>query len=909
MATVVLYPCSNFDNLGIERTENEAAELLAAWTAAFFPAILESDPKGDDLPHWESALYPPFNLANDTVIVPPCCETHWNEDWDKQTKDCLVIRNIAEREKIVQAILQARSISEHSYDADLIENCFALGLAKLMTDLLACQLHYIMSMDDSRQKTALFDALRAYRNNSAEETERLIRETFEEICQIKDNYYPIQNYFVELTLATETTIGESLRKVLLEKEQVNLFIPTNVLETLPEKEPATFDALKTAVEKSKVQFIFDDKETLPLELLPILNIADRLLEAVSLYRDLLNITPAIYGRQHIGLNPLLPQLLKRCGVKGAIHFAPLDGWKLDDEEQSKMIWQGVDGTNLDALIRYPVDVSGAKSFFDFVDVLGRTLNQDHAPTTVFALFAGQTSPYLDLLRRVTKYADGLGKFMDIEGYFNTTSQSGGVQQLGWDKYPKTPHNGTDKNPLSQYHTIYQDATRRLTDSAMKTVSALIGVEQFCDLFRQDVRSSGIGEMIVNPLSFSRRCFVNDEPVDVPPVGYTFVANEPPKKQEQKEYAPTGVSLPSALLQSSFLKTFWKPKKEQTLIHQTKDNIGKGIKRAVYLLENAYFSVKFDAKLGILRSIFTNRSRFNQLSRQLAFRQGAEYTIPSADEITILQNTSNIGVLQIEGRLIQPNGSLAARYCETITVRRQSRLLDFDLSLKPADDLILDDDSYFAVRYAWNDNTFDLRGGIADGTFPGTGKLLYCPKFIDLRNTEQSLTFFSEGLPLHRKVGERQLDTLLIIPNETQRRFRLVLAVNAKRKPAILAQDFLYSTLPAADNIPVSQIPPNPSAWLFQIESNSVVALHWETLFDDETEKPVGLTAYLYETEGKRASFSFRFFKPPVEASVTNLLGEEMKTPKIKDDAVLIDMHAYELLPLSVWFEQKSSAET
>jgi len=250
---------------------------------------------------------------------------------------------------------------------------------------------------------------------------------------------------------------------------------------------------------------------------------------------------------------------------------------------------------------------------------------------------------------------------------------------------------------------------------------------------------------------------------------------------------------------------------------------------------------------------------------------------------------------IKGRLVLPDGTAAAKFIETITIRRKSRLLEFDLELEPFFEPDENPwDSYFAVRYAWNDNTLDLRGGLADGVHPLSADRLQSPKFVDLRNEKSSLTFFTEGLPFHRRFGERQLDTVLIAKGETARHFRFGIGIDIKH-PVSASLEFLVQKNDWA--VPVTDRPKNPSAWLFQVEAKNIVALHWEPVFEDE--KPVGFKVFLLETEGKRAHFAFRSFLAPVKAAGINLLGEELKEFKIDGDAVLLDMHSYELLPLSV----------
>ena len=897
MPTLVQYPCSQFDYMTSGRTEEEAQALFEAWMAAHHPALLEMD---TGLPRWETASYPPFNLDKDIVIVPPCCESMWSETWAEKTAECTVIRNIVRREEIVQQVLTARNCSAHSFDEEFVNDCYAFAAARFLVALLNRHLHYMQTPDEIRLTSFLKDAMQGIQNNQPDATKQAMQSAFDEIALSKDNYHPTQNYFIELTLATKTTVGEPLQQLLQEAAQINLFMSGDVLETLPETQPETFALLKSAIETNRIRFIVDDAASQSLTLLPILDVADSILAGLSLYRDLFNVSPTVYGRLALGLSPALPQLLKLTELKGAIHFAPLTGWRIKETEQSKIVWQGIDNSSTDALVRYPIDASTYLGFFEFADSLSTQVGQDSAPTSVFALFPGQKSGWLDILRRMSNFSAGLGKFAGIDEYFNDTMYSGGSQSFGYDVYPVNALMEPGENPISKWNDLYRQSTDRLTRSSLGTLLALLNrsvddipcAQQFVSMLSVESAVAGISSgnsvdtmkyIAVNLLSFPRRMYVDDTAVDVPPMGYAYV--EPTAQVTDPPHVKKGL-----------LKQFFAAKKEPVLARKAIDDLGRGEKRPVYILENMYFSAKFDAASGALRSIFTNRSRYNQLSRQIAVRNNQTYSDQVADEIAITKATTDVGQLKITGRLVFADGRTAARFTETVTIRSQDRKLEFNLTMNPF--MEFDGDrwnSYIAIRYAWNDETFEMRGNLNDGmhVLPDK-KHLHSPKIVDLRHEDGSLTFLSEGLPFHRRSGERQLDTLLIATGESQHQFRLGLAVNAKH-PALLSYDFALGQ--EGFIFPVRGQPKNSSSWLFQIETANVVALHWEPIL--EADKPVGYMVYLQEVEGRRAHFALRSFLPPKHAVAMNFQGRELKTVKVNDDAVLIDMHAYELLPLKV----------
>lgn len=959
---IVLYPGYSFEGLASDRTETEAGELLAAWGAVFHPALVE---KYDVLPRWESASTPPYEVAKYPVVVPPCCESYLTEDWVRQQEEggaCLV-RGLSARSGIVAALLDHAGLRDHGFDDEYVADFQALATTYLLTELLVRQLHYMSSMDDSQCMTQVFCSLRAYREESFETARDHLRQALDAVSQSKEYFYPIETYLLDLFLMTPKTFGEPFRRMLRKRTQTNLFLSSRLLDALPEKEPEAFKLLRDAATEGKVDFIFDDTEEKSLLLLPILDIADRILEGISIYRERLNVSPTVYGRLHAGLNPILPQLLKLIGVTGAVHFAPLDGWRIKEDVQSKIIWQGVDGTNLDALVRYPFMGKSDRDFFALATQMSDTVNNDQAPTSVFAQFPGSLDGldgnWLEDLRRMERLSSGLGSFSSIGSYFESTPRCGGVQRYGFGRYPDTGTGNPlstavqagENDPISSWNAVHRESVRRLVRSAFGTVRALLDrdrpdlagqedddpVRSFAGTIlagsSKDPESRGI--FLANPWSFPRRVFLDvsdweglpaesetvvlarraegrkEMIVDIPPVGYAFLrlADTDTSKTSQRPKGMFG-RLTAGLL--------GRDGTEPNLIEKTEDDAGKNAKRAVYLLRNEFFEAKIDCATGMLRSVFTSRSRFNRLSRQIGFRYpkarrqedprvesdpNRGYATMLADEITVEQAGPITGRLRIRGRLIGPEGEPAATFEETVTIRRRSRILEFDLALDP---VAMPDaspwDSYYAVRYAWNDNTLDLRGGLGDGLHALSSKRVLAPKLVDLREGTVSLTFFTEGLPFHRRFGERQLDTILIAGNESARKFRFGIGIDV-RQPVPASLEFLAD--PGELQAELSGNPKFPSAWLFQVEAKNVIALHWEPIFDqdgnDVTGPPIGFKVFLLETGGARARFALHCFRGPKQAHAAEIGPGRLKSFPVEGDRVLLDMRGHELLPLAVYF--------
>ncbi|MDR1925188.1 MAG: hypothetical protein LBQ66_12525 [Planctomycetaceae bacterium] len=966
---IVLYPGYSFHSLLSELEEAESSELMVAYTAAFHPAIIKHFGK---TPKFETASSLTPDNMHGLIIVPECCESYLPADFaEGDLDDVIVIRHLKSRHEIVEEVIRRCEI-ENNFRDEFVDDFYTFGVANLLITLLAQHLHYLDIIDESAllqplikiidieiesAKNKLEHADDPLDQNGESTTAVTIREQFKEaydhICTTKENYYPSSMYLVELVLVVRSTLGESFRRLLVERGGWNLFLSSGLLDVLPDVAAETFSELRRAADSGKINFIADDISDQPLLLLPILDAADKILQGVSIYRDRLSISPTIYGRQKSGLAPFLPQILKLAGFSGVIYFSPLDGWHLSNRNHSKMVWQGVDGTKIDALARYPMGNTSSRNFFNFAEHYSEFINVDNIPTTAFAAFpvdkAIQTKQnivsnnpdeadnvdanvdannatdidtdadadgvddadaekiakkdeqnnstncevidWCRALRRISEFAPQLTDYVSLKSYFESTAQIGEPEFFSYESYSA----GEPVN-IQFWLQIYRNSVTRVVKSALETAAQLLGQKLSGDHITDFISATEFqksekidsknrvnipndvklqsGILVLNAWNFTRRAFVdvsdfgelpevispivyagvnycnekeseiffdnknknNSEDsylkrleivVDVPPLGYVFIANPNPraaildndkfdndKKEERvvlshnssNSISPKNAGSPKKSGVLNFFAKLFHVDRSKRLITKLEDN-------AAYILQNEFFVARIDSDTGMLRSIFTSGYRHNQLSQQLGFRlpkslreidprpandPNRGYASPVVDAVWIEMDGEVTGCLKFRGRLICEDGMEIAKFTESATIRKFSRILEFNFSIEPTKGQWLDWfaknynnsdtnnsnenqnnntntnnpkdqsswDSYFAIRSAWNDRSLELRGCLGDGVYyaPNSNRIL-SPRFVDLRGERHSLTFFSEGLPFHRRFGERHLDTILIARGE------------------------------------------------------------------------------------------------------------------------------------------------
>lgn len=473
---IVFFPCYSIESLSLERPSREANELLSGFSALFHPALIE---KFDELPRWENASSPLSDLVDKIVVVPPCCDSMVGDRWFDEMKDkeTIIVRNISNREEIVNELLERSALQEHGFDVDFVGNFLAIGTGYLLTELMTRQLRYMSVLDTNLLHERMKTAIELYRKNEKEKLFGAFQDIFELLTQSKEYCFPSAANLIDLVLLAKSTLGENFRELLQRQPASNIYVSAEVLREMAEKEPFSLAMLKRAVLDMKAEIIADDLGEWPLYMLPVTEIADRVLAGREVYTELLGKPPEIYGRGTIGLSPVLPQILKLAGYSNVIQYAPIDGWEIQkNTEQSKQFWQGFDGTKLGALSRYPLNALEADSYFKIADGITRTMNNDPSSTIVFARYPGQNAIWLEDLRRMDTFSYVIGRFVKLDDYFEENRYNGTLKQYGFDDFRtnRLSRDLRDERPdsISNWQSFYElSVTKTLLSAARAMLSA------------------------------------------------------------------------------------------------------------------------------------------------------------------------------------------------------------------------------------------------------------------------------------------------------------------------------------------------------------------------------------------------------------------------------------------------------
>ncbi|MGA2798933.1 MAG: hypothetical protein ABSE63_15245, partial [Thermoguttaceae bacterium] len=469
LATIL--PCSNLDDLRLERDPDESEELLSAWSALWHPALIDA---AQAMPTWHPADHPPQESAGSLIILPECCETLLPDGWlaRAETSGVLLLRKFKHRPEMVQAALERIGCGTTTIDPDLAADFLALGFCRFVVELLTRKYSYMGNIDDTALQTAVLAAAKAAVHGDFVNAKAELQSAFDRLHEAREYFYPVETRLIDFTLAAPTTLGDSLLKELTTGSPRNLLISAETLQDMARREPATLAALKAALANNSVSIVGGEFAEAPLPLLPPNAVEFHLHRGIEVYKHILDRRPVIFARRRFGLTPILPRILAKTSFTAAVHFT-LDDGQFPTGNQSCLQWEGLDGTSIDALAKIPLDADRADSFFRLPEKFDSGMEMDHLPTMVFAHWPGRVCNWYGDLARISSYSRVLGAFCTLDDYFQHAALSGQKVKYNADQY-RSPYLVQDvaanqADPISLWIRYYR---RRAIWESIETLSAL-----------------------------------------------------------------------------------------------------------------------------------------------------------------------------------------------------------------------------------------------------------------------------------------------------------------------------------------------------------------------------------------------------------------------------------------------------
>ncbi len=535
----------------------------------------------------------------------------------------------------------------------------------------------------------------------------------------------------------------------------------------------------------------------------------------------------------------------------------------------------------------------------------------------------------------------LGRFVTLKEYFEHTDSYGAVSKFGVDQY-RAPYLKQSiirrrPNPLSSIANEHR--WRKMAESAetLNCLTTLLGggaaaaaasstlerldaglaegeppldteeqissetraaAEAFAATLPTAQQEATNGYLLINPLSFTRRVGVETPELTIPPDLDDTV------KAAQDSGRKLIVADVPAMGYAWITSGGGKPQKKEIPLADAES----------LSLRNEFMEVAVDQHTGAIRSLRDYRQRGNRLSQQLALRRPgprqrpgdvwrdpddmAEYSVMAADSVEVTLAGTAAGEIVSRGRLVDKEGQKLAAFTQTLRLLRGSRVLNLDIDLRVDEAPRADPwNSYYAARFAWSDAGAEMFRGVSMTCQPTDAKRVESPLFVEARSETCRTAILTGGLPYHRRVGMRMLDTMLVARGETCQTFRLGIGVDLPH--VVQAAVELLSPVIA---LPRKSPPPAGAAsgWLFHVDAKNLLATHWAPL-QDEDGQVIGFQARLLETQGRSVRAKLRAYRSLGSAEQVDFLGNTLVQLPVEDDQILIDVAKFEWVDVqAVW---------
>jgi len=675
---IVLLPCHSLEDFPTHHEGDDAAGLLAAWTALWHPALIAHAGK---MPSWHRADAPPENVTNRLIVVPGISQSQLPTGFLQraESESACLIHSEQDRKRIVEIALARLETPIPSTVEPWAADFLALGYCFLQVELLTRKLRYSSNLDEIHFQNQVVAAAVAVMAGQADEARSRLAASFDILAMERDHYYPGEAYLLDVTMLAPSMLGERLQDQLGKPAPCNLLVSGEMLDRIVHDEPRTLELLQSALREDRVGLIGGEYGERRGALLSCETLLAQLRQGLAHYQQVLGRCPKVYGRQRFGLTPLLPQILTKLGFDAALHASFEEG-VVPEGSQGKVRWEGCDGTPLTAIARLPLDAAKPQTFLNLGVKLGESMDMDHIATVCLAHWPGTPSPWYEDLRRISGYCSALGKFITMEEYFRTTDYPVHQDRFGYDQY-RSPYlkqavAGNQPDPISTVVRYWRRRAAAEAAQSLATLAALAtgkevripkdkvnaavrepldlltdtdlrdelaeaaeldaaaaatlqwSLQRFAEALPRAAAAAECGCLITNPHSFVRRVGLEVHglaglPAEARPV---YSASAAGMRRRQPNGRTEGPSMDPASADGATTQLVVDVP-PMGFAWVTPGPPADPPKKAAAtlagecVLQNEFFEARIDPATGGLRAIHEYNARRNRLSQQLAFRFG------------------------------------------------------------------------------------------------------------------------------------------------------------------------------------------------------------------------------------------------------------------------------------------------
>ena len=706
--TTVFLPCHTLDDFPTWLEEAEADDLLAAWTAAWHPALVAAVGAA---PQWAS-IDLPVPQGPLLGIVPTTWDDRFAAQFDSAcTVGSAFVRRSVGVEQIERAAADRLGLPVGPLaGARWADDFRAVGVAALLAGLLARRMRSHADLESTSFFTAVVAAARAVVAGRDDDGEAALREAFDALSATRARYYPVDSYVIDLVLVAAATRGAALVAAIDSPVPVAVAASGESITEVFSAHPDAVAAVRAAVEAGRVELCSGPAADTPLDLATPESALHSFIRGREAFSALFNAPPASFARVAGGAIPLLPQLLAGCGVEGGI-WTLFDGSPLPDVGGGMIRWQA-GGAAIDLLAAAPLDARSARTVLALHETLGDALDREHVAAVLFAHYAGTASRWHALVRRIGRWTNLLGTFVTPRELARRTTGAGTTVSLEPDAFPPT----LPRSTAAAGDDVITAAVSQAAQEAVVIVAA------------------------TSPLAV----------VPAPPPARPPIAGQPPLSRWLSFAVPARASRDAdrLVLEHELIRVEAHP---QTggLLSLRRDRDGAN-------------------RLSQQLAVRTTRTAGGGGGWEAA-EDGVLTTRMVADAVERVLGENGRDSLVSRGRLVAADGGVAARFSQIVSLVEGMPLavLDIEVELeRPLAGSLLD--SHVAARFAWHENEHvEIRRSLLTQSVATERTKFTAPHFIEIvpESTRvdvaaDAVTILTGGLPWHLLSTPHVLDSLL-----------------------------------------------------------------------------------------------------------------------------------------------------
>ncbi|OYP33136.1 hypothetical protein [Rhodopirellula sp. MGV] len=952
----VLLPSATLDDFPTGGSDTDARSLLAGWTVLWHPQLLA---RTEQLPTWYRADVAPTPDGPRVVVVPDSSQGMVPAEYRRKcdaNPNCIWVAG-ADRAEMLSVLAidsQASDLQPLQHESRTIgvEDFYAAGYLSLQIQIMTRRLRYTSNLDELHLQSRIVAAAKAFCDRDAAGTAEALHDVFDCLSEERDHYFTSDPHLVDLTLLTPKVLRDSIESGWLdrfnelarcENESAGILgTPLNVLldgdvasaivNDASEKGDASILApFVEALGKDSVGWAGGGSASDPesesncLDAMTMAHAMSSFREGSVLAEQATKQPPVVYARLS-GSTPvdLIPSLTA-IGYRGVI---PMDfsGGTGYGEESKLLIRSG--NIEIEALTAKPIDASSDAAYLSIGAHMGEAIDGGEVATALLVHWPDKVcDSHRDLLRAAS-WSLAMGRFWRIDQYFTEGERpyhSGHLNAVSPEAADAIVHQiTTASSPNEQLANLAKSFVNSVRDEAAQVTQSIAELVRPA-LVDQDQRQSpvekiatAIGEnatgtdeptedlVCFNPHGAATRCQVQlgGAPDDA---DYIYGNSAARSIRNIKNACDSTIDVPAfgftrlrggnAIKGAGLLKRFTGKAKD---IAETA------------VLKNEFMAVSISEESGGVSGVYS-ASRGNRMSMRLNVGEtlagGRDGGQMLCREMKTVESGPAKGVIRCRGDLCRADGKPIAGFELQYTMHRGSRFLHLDGTIQPREPFPDAEGLFkraFSVRTAVAGEASVLRALVRDKLHSTSSRRLVSPLGVLIDEAEKQTLVCGYGLPLHRKVGDRFLDTVIGVASADQKPFSFQLAYGFDCPNTIAAARSLIA--------PPFSIPLNGSsngkthqAWLLHTGSPDVHVTQMQTARRSDGRLACRMT--LVQTKAKTAKAKLQFATHPHAAfhadpsGIERVLDELPETVRCEDGTVSLQLTPHEAADLIVVFDQ------